>query len=146
MTTAVPETHMTNFAPGHTSAPDSVGWAGIPREALSTRFEELAALEPDWDTYGAHRVDADALREGQAFVERLLQQPIPVPSIFPVPDGGVQLEWSAGPVELELEFEPGAAVAVFACDDREAGQQIDGELPRDAGLFRIALERLAAYA
>jgi len=57
----------------------------------------------------------------------------------------VQLEWSAGALELELEFAPGAAVAVFVCDDHTAGHQIDGELPRDTGLFRIALERLAAH-
>jgi len=145
VTTDVLDTHATTFAPGHTSAPDAVGWAGTPRAAVATRFEELAALNFDWDTYGAKPIDLDALREAQAFVEQLLQQPIPVPSIFPVPDGGMQLEWSAGALELELEFEPGAAVAVFVCDDHAAGQQIDGELPRDAGLFRIALERLAAH-
>lgn len=145
MTTVTLEQPSTTFAPGHTSVPEGVGWAGTPREAVAARFEELAALDPDWDTYGSKPVDPDALRESQAFVERLLQQPIPVPSILPVPDGGVQLEWSAGAVELELEFEPGASVAVFVCDDHEAGQQIDGELPRDGGLFRIALERLAAH-
>ncbi|MBA2361473.1 MAG: hypothetical protein H0V79_11190 [Actinobacteria bacterium] len=135
-----------SFAPGHTSAPDAAGWAGVSRDALAARFEELAALNPDWDSYGARSVDPDALRQGQLFVEWLLQRPIPIPSIFPVPDGGVQLEWAAGAVELEVEIEPGAAVGVFVCDDRDAGHQIDGELPRDEGLFRIALERLAAYA
>lgn len=145
MTTVVLDTHATPFAPGHTSVPDAVGWAGTPREAVATRFQELAALEFDWDTYGAKPIDLDALREAQAVVEQLLRQPIPVPSVFPVPDGGVQLEWSAGSLELELEFEPGAAVVVFVCDDHAAGQQIDGVLPGDAGLFRIALERLAAH-
>lgn len=145
MTTPTLEQQSADFAPGHTSVPEGIGWARTPREALAARFEELAALDPGWDTYGSRPIDRDALREGQAFVERLLQQHIPIPSIVPVPDGGVQLEWSAGAVELELEFEPGAAIAVFVCDDHEAGQQIDGELPRDGGLFRIALERLAAH-
>ncbi len=145
MTTADLDTPATSFAPGHTSAPDAIGWSGTTREAVATRFQDLAALDFDWDTYEAKPIDLDALREAQAFVEYLLLEPIPVPSIFPVPDGGVQLEWSAGALELELEFEPGAAVAVFVCDDHAAGQQIDGELPREAGLFRIALERLAAH-
>ena len=143
MTTAVNDTI---FAPGHTSAPDAVGWAGATRDVLAARFEELAALQSDWDTYGARPVDPDALRQSQLFVEWLLQRPIPIPSIFPVPDGGVQLEWAAGAIEIELEIEPGAGIGVFVCDDRDTGQQIDGELPRDDGLFRIALERLAAHA
>lgn len=53
------------------------------------------------------------------------------------------------PIDDEIDDPPaavGGQAGVFVCDDRDTGQQIDGELPPDDGLFRIALERLAAHA
>jgi len=70
----------------------------------------------------------------------------PGPELFPVPDGGVQIEWSAGPVEIELEIEPDQRGAILVCDDEQSGQRIDGELPADASRFRLALARLIAHS
>jgi hypothetical protein len=106
----------------------------------------LSALPEGWDSYGARPIDRSALRRAQLIAERALTLPLPAPRLLPVPSGGVQLEWSAGPVEVELEIEPGGASAVFVCDDAQASQRIDGELPADDGLFNLALARLAAHA
>lgn len=145
MTTGLIEKHSTDFAAGHTATPVGLGWASQGREELLVQFERIAALEPNWDSYEAKEIDSAALRAAQAFAEQALTLPLTMPAVVPVPDGGVQLEWSAGSVDLELEFEPGGNLAVFVCDDHQAGQQIDGEWPQDAGLFRIALRRLAAH-
>lgn len=65
------------------------------------------------------------------------------PDLLPVPDGGLQLRWDAVPVDLELEPEPGGFLASFVCDDRRAGQQIDGDLPGQEARLELALARLA---
>lgn len=135
-----------NFAPGETSAPETLGWASEARSALAARFAELSMLSEDWDSYGARPIDPLALRRTQQLVEAVLRASFPIPWVFPVPDGGVQLEWSAGPVELELEIEPGEEAFVFVCDDDSSGQRFDGELPGGEGLFFLALARVAAHA
>lgn len=129
-----------------TSRPRSHGWSGTEREGLIDRLGALAALLPDWDGYGARVVDWAALRQAQVLIDWSLTSLLPVPRIVPVPTGGVQLEWTAGPVELELEVEPGGRSFVFVCDDDYSGQRIDGELPRDVHLLRLAVSRIAAHA
>jgi hypothetical protein len=133
-----------DFAPGTTDVPESMNWAGPDRAELAERLQQLAALEENWDSYGARPLDPAALRTAQEIIEQALTWPAPAPRIFPVPDGGIQLEWRAGPVELELEIEPTGS-AVFVCDDAAADQEIDGELPADEPRFSLAVQRLIAY-
>lgn len=113
---------------------------------LAERLGALSALQSGWDGDDAHPIDPAALRLSSAWVRSLMDVGLPMPEIFPVPDGGVQLEWSAGPVELELDIEPGARSVVFVCDDERSGQRFDGLLPGNESLLRLALVRLRAYA
>lgn len=138
----VPLTPDVDFAPGRTTAPDAVpGWAGGGRDALFSRLDELAALGEDWDGYGAHGLSPFALNVAGQVIDQLLRAPLPTPNIVPVPNGGVQLEWVAGAVELDLEVRPNGE-GIFVCDDELTGEQLDGELPEDLGLFQTALGRL----
>ena len=132
-------------APGATAAPIGRSMSGPERIKIAERLDELASLEPNWDGYGAKLIDPAALRQASVVLEDLHGWPLREPEIFPVPDGGVQLEWTSGPVELELEFEAGGQSAVFVCDVGHTEQRIDGELPRDSALLRLALVRLAAF-
>lgn len=111
-------------------------------QQLGARFVELAELREDWDGYGALPVDRQALIFAARLVRDTVQVGLPMPEVFPVPDGGVQLEWTAGPMELELEIEPGARGAVFVGDDSRSGRRFDGELPRDMSLLRQAVSTL----
>ncbi len=113
---------------------------------LDRRLDELTTLASNWDGSGAQSVDRGALRLAGAVIIQALRAGLPEPEIFPVPDGGVQIEWQAGPVELELEIECGGQVGVFVCDDEQAAQQIDGQIPEDLSRFALALARLNAYA
>jgi hypothetical protein len=145
LTTALPARDQPDLTASQTSIPRELGWAGDSRSILAERISEIAALVDNWDSYGAVPTNPLALRRAQLVAERMLTLPLPAPRLFPVPDGGVQLEWSAGPVELELEIQPGGHV-VFVCDDTQSNQRIDGELPANQGLLRLAFARIAAYA
>ena len=131
---------------GQSAAPWERPGLNDARRALSRRFEELASLAENWDAEGAHRVDRLALNVAWRIVEQALRADLPVPELFPVADGSVQLEWPAGPVELEIEIARGGRSAAFVCDDEQAGQEIDGLLPDDEPRFGLALARLHAYA
>lgn len=145
MTDVVLDRAPLHFAPGATSAPAAAGAMLAARARLAGRFDQLASLEEDWDGYRARSIDPLALRRAEQIVQAALGERLPSPDILPIPDGGVQLEWTAGPVELELEVQPGLGAVVFVCDDDASGQRFDGELPGDDGLLALALARLSAH-
>src|SRR6266511_1822635 len=115
---------------------------GDGAEQLEARFAELAELREGWDGYGAQPIDRHALVLAERVVRDTLKAGLPTPELFSVPDGGVQLEWGAGSMELELEIEPGGRGVVFVGDDPKSGRRFDGELPRDAALLRQAATTL----
>jgi hypothetical protein len=135
-----------DFLQGQSAAPWEPVALADARQALARRFDELATLLEDWDAEGSSRVDASALSAAWRFAEQALRAQLPTPEVFPVADGSVQLEWHAGPVELEIEIAPGGGTAAFVCDDDQARQEIDGLLPRDEPRLGLALARLRAYA
>jgi hypothetical protein len=114
--------------------PLAVGASGLPSELV-----DLVALEAGWDGYAAAPINRLALTLSARLMAMATRMDMPRPEVFPVPSGGVQLEWTAGPMELELEIEPGAQVVVFVGDDSETGRRFDGELPRDQALFSRAM-------
>lgn len=117
--------------------------AGV--DTSGARLSELLGLEANWDGYAARPLDSRALAVAANMIRWAAQNGFPAPEIFPVPSGGIQLEWRVGPMELEFEIEPGASSAVFVGDDRRSGRHFDGEFPRDAALWRQALVNLASH-
>lgn len=145
MTTATIEKPDQDFASGASTLPERAADYVELENAVRGRLDELSQLEVGWDGADARPVDRLALDHAWRLAEQSIRADLPAPELFPVPDGGVQLEWHAGPVELEVEIEPGARAVVFVCDDEQSGQQIDGELPEDASRFALALARLNAH-
>lgn len=145
MTPATLDPVKSDFAAGASLAPPRMAEHEDIERAVRERLDQISVLDYGWDGEDARAVDPLALRLAWTLAEQALRAGFPEPEVFPVPDGGVQLEWHAGPVELEVEIEPGARAVVFVCDDEQAGQQIDGELPRDESRFGLALARLNAY-
>ena len=140
-------------APGQTTVKihphrrDQTPSAPVFREfsaAIEARLDELVELEHDWDGYGANPIDRQALILAVRVIDATTRQGVPAPEIFPVPSGGVQLEWTSGGMELEFEIEPGANSIVFVGDDSRSGRRFDGVLPGDHALFQHAVANLVA--
>jgi hypothetical protein len=146
MTTATIEPSDGGFAPGATVLPADRDLSGAVERRIAHRLERLLELGAGWDGAEAERLDPDTLVTAARLIAQAISAGLPEPELFPVPDGGVQVEWSAGPIELELEIEPGQRGVAFVCDDEQTGQQIDGVLPRDRSRLALAFARLAAYA
>ena len=70
---------------------------------IETRLEELAQLQDGWlDGKGRALDRASLIRLAQAFDERFSTN-LPLPHLYPTPEGGVQAEWTLGPWEVSLE-------------------------------------------
>jgi len=65
----------------------------------------LAALQPNWDSYGADLIDPEIIRAAREFAQQLPEDMAGPPSVVPIANGSLQFEWDEGPRSLEFEFE-----------------------------------------
>lgn len=76
------------------------------RDAIA-EIEQLTALSADWDTYGASPITASAATKAVRFLVDNAYAELARPSIVPMSDGGIQLEWHRGGVDLEISISDG---------------------------------------
>jgi hypothetical protein len=94
----------------------------ILKQALE-RLAQLAELEPDRDSYGAHAPTPEAVgaaREllievGERLGHRLDGRVMPS-AVVPLADGGVQIEWRGTTTDLELEIRAANEFAYLVVD------------------------------
>lgn len=105
----------------------------IPREAFPEAvthtlsiLESFRALEQNWDGYGARKPSLNAMMGAAAWISLLCDADTPVPSVFPVPNGNVQIEWSLQDVELEIEVISQSTCEAYF-EDRRQGHEAEWE-------------------
>ena len=98
---------------------------------IRLRLEEMKLLEDGWAD-GMQEADNRASGQGVAFqpseldwlADRFASQyapGLPQPYLYPMPDGGVQVEWSMPPNEASLEIRFSSRSAEWHCLDLETG-------------------------
>lgn len=83
----------------------------------TARFEHIAALRDNWDSYGGLAPDARAIE----CAKRLLVMLRCEPAIVPRSCGGVQLEWHRSGLEIEIAI-PASGGTVFYVDEDLGGE------------------------
>ncbi len=73
--------------------------------AIESDLQALGRLQPNWDSYGALRINPDTIAAACGFVRCLSDRLARRPRVVPLSTGNLQLEWHDGPRILELEFE-----------------------------------------
>jgi hypothetical protein len=70
-------------------------------------INELLALGPDWDTYGARPIDPKHVESGLILLQDLAFTDSPMPVVVPTVARGVQFEWETarGAVEARVDDE-----------------------------------------
>jgi hypothetical protein len=97
-------------------APDASPWYG---EALD-RISGLTALAVGWNGHDAREVKADMAIDAAKFLAKVAFPGIAAPSITPLAEGGLQVEWHRGGLDIEVAFtddEPGVYIV-----EREGGE------------------------
>lgn len=89
---------------------------------IETRLEELAQLQDGWmDGNGRALNRASLMRLVQAFGESF-DPDLPLPYLYPTPEGGVQAEWTLGRWEVSLEIILPSLAADYQAVHTETGE------------------------
>jgi len=86
------------------------------RAAVRSQLESILRLETGWDSYGAPSISPVAAEHAM----QLLASATPSrrPSVVPTSNGGVQLEWHGGGIDIEVACLPSGAARLSADDSR----------------------------
>lgn len=105
---------------------DPPAWVERVVESLG----ELLRLGLDWDSYGARPVDPNCVVAALNLAFSILRDDTPAPSVVPTSRGGLQFEWHAGGVDLEIEFLSATRVCGLF-EDRVTGTSWEKDLTFD---------------
>ena len=83
----------------------------------------LSGLPENWDSYGSAPIPEQVISFATDLVSGAAFQSAPLPHVVPVSGGGLQLEWSKGLRELEVQITPELTIELFARDGQAMAEQ-----------------------
>ena len=104
-------------------------------------LERLVALQPNWDTYGGLPTTVEHASEALAFLVENLGTRSASPSMAPIGQGGVQLDWRQGGLEVEVLFTSDDERGVYF-RDLETGEEWEGDIEEARGRLQKLIPRL----
>lgn len=113
-------------------------------EPVLSKLCEILELQENWDSYGAHSIKVETAIDAIMMLSAIGDNII-TPAVFPVCNGGVQLEWHSDGFDCEIEIEASGRVRI-ALDHSALGIDLDEEFKRvaDVDLDRIRLNDLVS--
>lgn len=78
------------------------------------RLNSLLDLRDGWDGHRAHAVTIPATEATVRVLASLMDETSAPPQLFPLPDGGLQIEWHVGGNSIEVEIDAGGEPCVLA--------------------------------
>src|SRR5438105_15964849 len=124
-TTADPEE---SLASGRILAKPGAPRTGAEPAWLRSTLEVLVGLldlPQNWDSYGAPQVAPAAAAAALNLLLDLMPPTAPAPQIIPLADGGVQLEWHMGGIDLEVALRASGETFVLF-EDLRTGEEWEG--------------------
>ena len=104
-------------------------------------FASVATLRDGWDGSGAARIKSATINRALRTIEQLLPSDAPPPSIVPVPDSGLQLEWHRNQRDLEIEFSPRGEIEFYYFDEN-TGEEIERSVNGNFADLKKYLDRI----
>jgi hypothetical protein len=98
-------------------------WTGFGKSAREV--VDLLKLKPGWNSYSAKPVDPGNVKQAIEILARFPEAGSPSPAVVPTVRGGIQLEWHASGINLEIYIESPDEISFFA---EEAGTAHSDEL------------------
>ncbi len=100
-------------------------WLVSARESLM----ELLQLPPNWDGYGAAPIDQRLAQSALKVLGNVMDEDAPPPSVVPLSDGGIQVEWHRRGRNLEIEFPADRTPSFYYYEDA-GGMEREGQVSR----------------
>jgi hypothetical protein len=122
------------------------GWEPSWHWRVINNIQRLAALAPNWDSYGAEPLRTSAARRCITSVLMSLPDDTPEPTVVPTREGGLQLEWRRSGVEFEIAVPPEGPITYLLVDDQhpDDDQEWEGAPQLHAKTIADAIKRLAS--
>lgn len=109
---------------------NNTGW----ETDVSNRLEVLQRLNSNWDLQGAYPIRDDVINFAVTMLSGIMANTTPAPQIFPLANGGIQLEWHERGIDLEIEI-PRPGDIYFTFDDLRTGTEDEG--PLSSNFFKL---------
>jgi len=103
---------------------------------------ELLWLPRNWDSYNALPIDMARVGSVLRVLLSTLDDRSPAPSVVPLSNGGIQIEWHRNSVDLEIESISANRFGLYFADD-ESGESLEDEFTTDLSLLRSLVSRLS---
>ena len=80
--------------------------ASVPDWVVPTikAFAGILNLSDNWDSYGGRTINRDLIREALFILGMVMKADSPAPSVVPLGDSGLQIEWHRRQQDLEITF------------------------------------------
>jgi len=88
-------------------------------------FLGIKGLSHDWNSYGGKPVNRDLINGALFVLGQIMQANSPAPSVVPMGDGGIQIEWHRKQQDLEILF-PADEAPQFRYVNRATGLEFEG--------------------
>jgi hypothetical protein len=105
-------------------------------EATVRSFVEIARLSENWDSYGGRAIERDLIVNALETLAVVMRDNFPAPSVVPLSDGGLQIEWHRKQKDLELVFSPDEEPYFFYYD-KAAGKEDEGSIRQPEKLVKL---------
>ena len=67
-------------------------------------FSAIQNLQENWDSYGGKIIRHDLIKQSLIMLASIMEWNSPAPSVVPLGDGGIQIEWHKNQQDLEIIF------------------------------------------
>jgi hypothetical protein len=111
------------------------------QHSIRQNIAELLDLSDNWDSYGAVAIRPEYAASALGLLQSIMDSEIVAPSIVPTNLGGIQIEWHAGGIDLEIEVESTSRINVWYEDNR-TGLSWEDELSSDLSKLAQAVATL----
>ena len=111
---------------------------------VARRCEQLVALPPNWDTYGARPIPGATAAESLLLLTRIASPHLPAPVVSPTPAGGLNFEWNLLGKTFELEVTAPGHVAALFVDETTGSEWEEPDLGSNLTRVIAALRMLSA--
>ena len=100
----------------------------IRRNRVETRLNELAQLQDGWLDGKGRALDCAGIKDLAEAFDKYFGPDLPLPRLYPTPEGGIQSEWTLGGWEVSLEIDLPTLVAEYQSMNMKTGEVHECEM------------------
>ncbi|MDT3438607.1 MULTISPECIES: hypothetical protein [unclassified Pseudofrankia] len=100
---------------------DVLGVEPVLPEEWSARLKEIAEMPAGWYDGSGEPISRLTVRQAETLLLELLENGVHGHHVYPMPDGGIQLEWPHEHGEVSMEIKPGNILVSYYFNKRNDG-------------------------